>query len=718
MTAGLDFVFLKNKINIMLRFRRITILLVLVPFFLHTSFAPPSLSEQRDRLVQILFELVKSAHFTIPDLNDEYSEKVYSLFVERIDNGKRFLTQENMDKLKVYQFEIDDQVRKSSFEFYDLATEMLLSQIVHAKDYYEKALEKPFDFTLKEFIETDSEKISYANNEQELQEYWRLFTKYQTLIRLNDMIKNQEERKIKNDSAFVEKSFEEMEIKAREKVKKNLDDYFKRLDKMNEDDRLGLFINTLVNALDPHTEYYAPKQKEDFDIRMSGRLEGIGATLQQSDDYIKVTRIVPGSASWKQGELKAGDIILMVAQAEAEPIDIVGMRLDEAVQLIRGKKGTEVRLTVKKRDGSVKVVPIIRDIVILEETLAKSAIIKNEKAKSTVGYIKLPQFYTDFTKTGGAGCAEDIYDEIIKLKKENIDGLIFDLRDNGGGSLNDVVKIAGYFIPNGPVVQVKARYGKPIILEDYNNQVLYDGPLVFLVNSFSASASEILAAAMQDYKRAIIIGSNSSFGKGTVQRFIELDPFAYQNGKNYTGLGSVKVTIQKFYRINGATTQLNGVVPDIILPDEFNYVDIGERELNNPLPWNEIKSIDYSYWSSKIDLNKIKKNSEHRISDNEFFNLMDESAKWMKEQSDRSSYPLNYKEYQEMISLFEKESKKYDDIAKKIEELSVHVLAEDQKKIDESEGAKARSDAWHKEIKKDSYINEAISVIKDIDKSK
>ncbi|MBT5992459.1 MAG: carboxy terminal-processing peptidase, partial [Bacteroidetes bacterium] len=304
------------------------------------------------------------------------------------------------------------------------------------------------------------------------------------------------------------------------------------------------------------------------------------------------------------------------------------------------------------------------------------------------------------------------------LKKENIDGLIFDLRDNGGGSLNDVVKIAGYFIPNGPVVQVKARYGKPIILEDYNNQVLYDGPLVFLVNSFSASASEILAAAMQDYKRAIIIGSNSSFGKGTVQRFIELDPFAYQNGKNYTGLGSVKVTIQKFYRINGATTQLNGVVPDIILPDEFNYVDIGERELNNPLPWNEIKSIDYSYWSSKIDLNKIKKNSEHRISDNEFFNLMDESAKWMKEQSDRSSYPLNYKEYQEMISLFEKESKKYDDIAKKIEELSVHVLAEDQKKIDESEGAKARSDAWHKEIKKDSYINEAISVIKDIDKSK
>lgn len=698
----------------MLRFRKITFLLVLIPFFLHTSFSPPSLSDQRERLVQVLFDLVKSAHYTIPDLNDDYSERIYSMFIERIDIGKRFLTQNEVDQLKVYEHEIDDQIRNSSFEFYDLAVKLQIEQIEVVKGYYREFLEKPFDFTIDESIETDSEKLSFSKNQDELKEYWRLFTKYQTIIRLDDMINTQNEKKIKNDSAFVEKTFAELEESARGKVLKNLDDYFKRMEKLNEDDRLGLYINTLVNAIDPHTEYYAPKQKEDFDIRMSGRLEGIGATLQQSDDYIKVTQIVPGSASWKQGDLKAGDIILMVAQADADPTDIVGMRLDEAVQLIRGKKGTEVRLTVKKRDGSVKVISIIRDIVILEETLAKSVIVDDERTKSKIGYIKLPQFYTDFTRTGGAGCAEDIQHEIEKLKKENINGVVFDLRDNGGGSLNDVVKIAGYFIPKGPIVQVKARYGKPTVLEDFNSQVLYDGPLVFLVNSFSASASEILVAAMQDYKRAVIIGSKSSFGKGSVQRFIELDPYAYQNGHNYVGLGSVKVTIQNFYRINGATTQLNGVASDIILPNEYSYVDIGERELDYPLPWNEIQAVNYNAWKSNINMNLIKKQSEKRVSSSEVFKLVDEHARWLKEQSDRTTYSLNYVNYHAMMTKFESDAKNFEGIEKEIPGVSIGILADDQAKINADAGAKARAEAWHNEIKKDAYIYEAISVIADL----
>ncbi|MBC8343540.1 MAG: carboxy terminal-processing peptidase [Bacteroidetes bacterium] len=698
----------------MLRFRRLVIFTVFIPFFLHTSFTPPSLTEQRTRLVQVLFDLVRSAHFTFPEINDEYSERVFNLFIERIDIGKRFLTQDDVDQLSMYKSEIDDQVRNSTFEFYDLAVRLQSDQILRVKKYYHEYLNNPFDFTKEEFIQTDSEKLPFAKNQSELKEYWRLFTKYQTIIRLDEMVKTQDVKKQDNDSGFVEKSFSELEKKAREKVMKNLDDYFKRLEKLNEDDKLGLYINTLATAIDPHTEYYAPKQKEDFDIRMSGRLEGIGASLQQSDDYIKVSRIVPGSASWKQGDLKAGDIILMVAQGDKEAVDIVGMRLDEAVLLIRGKKGTEVRLTVKKRDGSIKVISIIRDIVILEETFAKSVTITNNESKSKIGYIKLPQFYTDFTKTGGPGCAEDIRHEIAKLKNEKIEGIVFDLRDNGGGSLNDVVKIAGYFIPRGPIVQVKSRYGKPTILEDFNSEVLYGGPLVFLVNSFSASASEILVAAMQDYKRAIIIGSKSTFGKGTVQRFIELDPWAYQSGKNYSGLGSVKVTIQKFYRINGETTQLKGVVPDIILPDVYNYVDVGEKELIHPLPWNEIKAVDYSIWSSPNNLDFIEKHSEKRISSNEAFNLIDENAKWLKLQGEKTMYSLNYEDYHNMMLEFEKESKKFEGNENLIEGISVSTLPDDQDKIEGDEGAKARSEAWHNEIKKDAYIHEAISVIGDI----
>jgi carboxyl-terminal processing protease len=698
----------------MFKFKKLYVAILFLSLILHTSFTPPGLQEQRERLLEVLFELVKSSHFTYPNLNDEYSEKVFEMYLDRIDNGKRFFTQEDIQQLERFKKDIDNQVVNTKFDFYDLSSELLLKQIKEVKSFYEEYLEKPFDFTLDEYIETDNEKQSFASNNTELRTYWRKFIKYQTLSRLNTLVNNQEDKKSRNDSDFVEKSFDELEVEARAKVKKNLNDYFKRLDKLTEDDRLGLYMNTLVNVIDPHTEYYAPKQKEDFDIRMSGRLEGIGATLQQSDDYIKVTRIVPGSASWKQGELKAGDFILMVAQGDAEPVDIVGMRLDDAVQLIRGKKGTEVRLTVKKRDGSIKVISIIRDIVILEESLAKSAIIKDNEYKSKIGYIKLPQFYTDFTKTGGAGCAEDIRVEINKLTHEKVDGIVFDLRDNGGGSLNDVVKIAGYFFPKGPVVQIKGRYGKPTVLEDYNNQVLYDGPLVFLVNSFSASASEILVAAMQDYKRAVIIGTKSSFGKGTVQRFIELSPWAYQNGKSYSGLGSVKVTIQKFYRINGESTQLKGVVPDIVLPDEYSYVDIGERELENPLPWNEIRAVNYSTWDKEPDFTKVKDKSNERLKSNTVFDHLDKHALWLKEQSDQSKYPLNFTEYQSWIKEKEEEGKEFDDIEKEHTEFKIASLPEDLKKIDKDEGAMARRDAWFKEIKKDAYIKEAVAVIGDL----
>jgi carboxyl-terminal processing protease len=635
--------------------------------------------------------------------------KLFSIF---ISTGwiitKHFFLASDIDKLSKYKNDIDDEINKASYELLDVSEEIINARISGVEEFYESLMEKPFDFTKQEDIELDGEKRTYAKTIEELKERWRKSLKYQTMIRLYDLQKRQDD----NDS-IEPKSFKELEEEARASVLKRQKDWFRRMKKVERNDRLSLYINSITNAFDPHTGYFPPKDKEDFDIAMSGKLEGIGATLQEKDGYIKVVRIVPGSASWKQGELKAGDLILKVAQGKDEYEDIVDMRLDEAVKLIRGKKGTKVRLQVKKIDGKIMEIPIVRDVVVIEETYARSAILKAPSVKAKIGYINLPKFYVDFNDRNGPNCSRDIKKEIDKLNDDKVNGIIFDLRNNGGGSLPDVVKIGGYFIETGPIVQIKTRYGKPQLLEDDDPAIDYNGPIIFLVNSFSASASEILAAAMQDYNRAIIVGTPSTFGKGTVQRFFDLDNLI--NGSDdVKPLGAVKITTQKFYRINGGATQLKGVKPDIILDDAYSKIDVGEKEMDFPMQWSKIESTSYKMWNPSYKIETIKKKCYNRIEKNEFFEEATHYAERLKQQRDHTLSTLNFETFREEQKKLQDYSKKYNDLMEKETGLEVVYLKEDLPKIEADSAKQVRYKEWKEGLQKDIYLKEACNILNDM----
>ena len=543
--------------------------------------------KKEEAIVYTVKSLLDYMHYAPKKVNDEFSAKYYVEYINNIDALKRFLTEEDIAKLEKYKYDLDDQIIERKMDFFNLSYDLINNSIEKTRGIYSEILDKPFTFDSDEKLELDPKKRIRPKNDEELKELWYKILKYEVLTRVVSKMEEQEKNKDKE-----QKSFEELESDARKRVKKIYDDMFKRIDKLRREDRFEVYINSFTNMYDPHTEYFSPKEKEDFDIRMGGKLEGIGARLQVKDDYTKIISIIPGGPAWKGKELEAGDIILKVAQGDSDDfVDLTGMRIDDVVRYIRGKKGTKVRLEVKKQDGSIKIIEIIRDEVIIEETQAKSVILGLDNNIQNVGYIKLPSFYSEFTR-GGNNCADDIKKELNKLKAKNINGIILDLRYNGGGSLGDVIKIGGFFIEKGPIVQVKPGKESPYIHSDNDISVEYDGPLVIMVNELSASASEILAAAMQDYNRAIIIGSKATFGKGTVQRFYDLDNMI-RGADDVKPLGNLKITMQKFYRINGGSTQLKGVESDIVLPDNYMYVDVGEREYKNAMPWDKIAPVKY-----------------------------------------------------------------------------------------------------------------------------
>lgn len=690
--------------------------IILVLFFSLTAFISDSKTDENNKernalLNRVLIYVLDNAHYSPCDINDEFSASVFNDYIEKLDYNKIFLVQSDIENLKKYKTEIDDEIKKGNFDFFDLSFKLINKRIDEAENYYKEILEKPFDFTEDGEIQLDKEKLSFAKDKKELKEVWYKYIKYQTLLRIQIRLDAQKIAKEKNDTTVKIKSFETIEVESRKKITKTYKELFHRLEKYSKnDDRFSIYLNSIVEQYDPHTSYFPPRDKENFDILMSGKLEGIGATLQQKDIYVSVVNIVPGSASWRQGDLETGDIILKVAQGDEDAVDIVDMRLDDAVKLVRGKKGSVVRLTVKKIDGSIKVIPIIRDIVVIEETYAKSLIINNDDEK--IGYILLPSFYADFKDAKGRNSADDVKKEIEHLNEEGVSGIIFDLRNNGGGALVDAVKIVGMFIDNGPVVQVKSKNANPQVLSDNEPGVLFDKPLVVLVNSLSASASEIFAAAIQDYNRGIIMGSKSSFGKGTVQRFVDLDRFI----RNYKGssLGSLKITFQKFYRINGGATQMKGVIPDIIIPDNYSYLDVGEKDLEHPLEWDEIEPLNWQKYNPSYDFDKIAGEFNNNILSDSSFILIDQYAKRLKELKDNSSYPLNFEKYLAKDKLMDEENKKFDTLNKYSFDINASVL---KNKLDEmkSDTIKKQSmDKWIKAIKKDAELNKAVELMKRI----
>jgi carboxyl-terminal processing protease len=548
---------------------------------------------------------------------------------------------------------------------------------------------------------------------KELYARWEKILKANVLDEIVQVQNGQENDSLKVDKTEI-KSFATIEKEAREKVLKDYDRLFERMEKLRREDRFSDYINSITEQFDPHTSYFSPNDKEDFDIGMSGRLEGIGARLQADGEYTKVSEIVVGGPAWKEKNLEAGDVIMKVAQEGQPAIDIRGMRLDDVVSKIRGKKGTKVILTVKKVSGTIQNITITRDEVLMDESFAKSVIIGQEGVLENIGYIYLPKFYADFDNNKGRFSFTDVAKEVEKLKKANVNGIILDLRNNPGGSLNDVVKMAGLFIEQGPIVQVKSRENEPYVMNDEDKSYAYDGPMVVLVNHQSASASEILAAALQDYKRAVIIGGTSTYGKGTVQRFVDLDR-TVSVANNLKPLGQLKLTIQKYYRINGGSTQLEGVTPDIVLPDAFNYIKIGERENKSAMEWTKIAPARYSQNVFVINnMDDIKAKSKKRVETNPLFKAIDENAHRIKEQSDKKIYTLELDSYKKDMNSRKEQTKKFNALFKEIPGLSVENIPEDAKLIQRDSASIARNQTFIKNIKKDVYIEEAMQVIKDL----
>lgn len=666
--------------------------------------------DKNDVIFELLFGSLNQSHYSPVKLDDAFSEKAFDIYLRNIDYSKKFLLQTDVDALSKYRKSIDDQLLNKQHDFYNLAVKTIVDRIKEKENWSKEILSKPLDYSIDEEYETDWKKTKYAKNKEDLKKEWEKMLKYQVLARLDESLLKQETAKEKNDTTLKIKSFDSLEVDARRKTLKGNEDYFKRLNKRTARDRFSEFASAITSVYDPHTEYFAPKEKKKFDQSMSGQFEGIGARLQQKDGVLKVSEIIVGSPSYKQGELKAGDDIIKVAQGDGEPLDITNMDMEDAIEFIKGKKGTEVRLTVKKSDNSIKVIPIIRDVIEIEETYAKSALLDNKKK---MGYIYLPSFYTDFTRNGAHHCSKDMRKEIEKLKKQNIKGLIIDLRDNGGGSLQEVVVMAGLFFPKGPVVQVKGRSNMQLnIMEDTDSDVVWDGPLAILINRNSASASEILAAAMQDYKRAVIIGT-SSFGKGTVQSFIDLDNMLLPQFDTLKPIGSVKITQQKFYRINGGATQLKGVTPDVLLPDPYAFIDRGEKELDNPMPWDEIGKANYVEFNT-INYPNIRGKSESRVAKSLQFALIEEQAKEVKVKKDDTKYNLKLENFRTEQKQFREQNKKYDDLRKEIKGFSASLLEEDKLKASNDTAKAGREDRWTKNIAKDIYIHEASNVINDM----
>lgn len=669
----------------------------------------------------ILKGALENMHFSRKKIDDDISQKAYKLFIERLDYGKQFFVQHDLDDLAKYKKSFDDEMISGNLEALDRSYDILKQRVNYVENIVLKRLDKPFDLSREFTIETDPKKRKPLKSIKELDEFWEKQINYEVLQKYAELKDEQEglselntsKRKKKKEKEKKEKSEKklteaELEVKAREGVKKSYTRIFARLKTDKRGNQIENFFNSITRVFDPHSNYLIPEDKEDFDMDMSGKLEGIGALLREDGSYIKVEKIIPGSPSWKQKELKEEDVILKVGQGDKEAVDVVDMSINDAVKLIRGKKGSTVKLTVKKPNGLIKEIPITRDVVELEDSYAKSVILKHKDQKQKYGYIYLPKFYRDFNDRNGRNVTEDTRKAIAKVKKSGVDGIILDLRNNGGGALDDARMISGLFIEKGPIVQVKAHTGKVDILADDDSSVEFDKPVVVLINQYSASASEIVAAALQDYKRAIVIGGAHSHGKGTVQAVVDLDPYVPPMARAYTPMGALKITIQKFYRVTGGSTQYEGVTPDIVLPELYDFLETGEKYLDYSLPWAKVDAVKFTPWNKfNYDLKTLSANTAKRVSENPNFKKMVDLNAWSKERKDRSLKTYSLKKYLAERDELRKKSEEFE-----IKDKNLNVVVESTDKL-KTKDEEERFSEYTEELQKDPYIDEALYVLED-----
>lgn len=674
-------------------------------------------------IVQVVSYVLERGHYSPKDIDDKFSETIFNNFLDATDPYKRFLTEEDVKELAIFKDQIDDQIKQSDLTFFDKFYTILNKRIEESKAYYKEILDKPFDFTIDETYRLDKsfefsidetnrsdyDKMGFAKNKAELKDRWRQQLKFSALSTYYDLIEDQKEE-LKKDKNLEAKPKEELEKEARKTVLKNTDEFYVSIDELIRDDWFYVYVNLIAEGFDPHTNYLSPQGKDLFDTDMSGKYFGIGARLQKKDGDVNIVELISGGPAWRNQELEVGDVILKVAQGDEEPVSILGMRLDDAIKLIKGPENTEVRLTVRRIDGSQKVISIIREEIELEETYVKSSIIQDGDTK--YGIINLPKFYVDFDDPKGRTAAKDVKAELERFKNQGVNGLILDLRNNGGGSLQTVVEMAGLFIESGPIVQVKDAGKRKNVLEDRDKSITWDGPLVIMVNELSASASEILAAAMQDYHRAVIIGSKQTYGKGTVQQVYGLQDIL--NDASVGDIGALKMTIQKFYRVNGGSTQLEGVKSDIVIPDRYSYIDIGEKDSENPLQWDKIDSANYKPWNKFGDINQIVALSYNRIANNPDIKFLDEQALYLKNQRDDDEIPLNFNEYETKINSNKQAANRFKELENYRSGLNFSSLPYELQLFEKDATLMEKRKRWHQSLTKDIYVAEAVNVLKDL----
>ena len=657
-------------------------------------------------LIELLKYVLDKGHYQSLDINDELSKKVYNSYLDMIDPQKKYFLNSDLREFKKFEKLIDDQWLSYDLAFFNLTHTRLIQRINEVEMFLPSLFNSTFEFDIDENINVDFENLTFSKNEKERKERWRKQLKF-SMLDLYDIKILDQEKSIKSNKDYVVKSESQLLKESLKIVNDNINDIFDLMNDIQRKDWFSNYVNSFVSQYDPHTTYFKPEDKDRFDVNISGRFDGIGARLQKRDGGIEIVQIILGGPLWKDKKIEAGDEIIKVGEPGKDPINVIGMRIDDAIKLIKGPKGTIVELTVRRKtDNEIKTFPITRDEVVLEESYAKSTLIN--KDNKTFGLITLPKFYVDFNDSKEINCATDVKNEIINLKKEGIEGLVLDLRNNGGGALQTVVDMTGLFIKTGPIVQVKSIGNRKKVLYDKDPSLLWDGPLVILVNQMSASASEIMAAALQDYERAVVIGSNNTFGKGTVQNVLDLNRFLSNSDFD---LGALKITTEKFYRINGGSVQLKGVESDIVTPNTYSHIDIGEADEKNPLKWDQIDKASYRKWDGYYNLESVINDSKLRVSKNELFNLIDQNAKWFSERRENKSYSLNYNTFKNEQKKNKLKLKKFDKVKEYSNNLRFNLLSDQSSNIKDTDEYKENRKRWHNSLKSDIYVNESINVL-------
>lgn len=689
--------------------RKLLIAFITISFvFASWNFINPSFeNSNKDKLlIEIVKYVLEKYHYNSIDINDEFSEKMFDAYIERLDSQKKYFLASDYNEFKKYRLKLDNQLIDYDLSFFNLTHERLIVRISEVENFYSSLLNDSFDFSVKEEINLDFDNLSFPKNNIERKDRWRKQFKY-TALDIYDIKVSDQKLNLENDENYIEKSKKEIIEESIGLVNKNMSNMFDLMNDLQRKDWFSRYLNSFVIQLDPHTYYFKPEDKTRFDMTISGKFNGIGARLSKQEGGIKIVDIILGGPLWKDKKIEIGDEIIKVGQKNQKPVDVIGMRLEDAIKLIKGPKDTEVSLTVRKNiNGEIKVISVIRDEIKLEETYAKSTLIK--KDNKLYGLITLPKFYVDFENYQKRNCATDVKNEILKLKKEGIEGLVLDLRNNGGGSLQTVVDMTGLFIEEGPVVQVKSFGDRKQVLYDKDPSIFWEGPMVVLVNQMSASASEILAAALQDYNRAVIVGSTQSFGKGTVQNVIDLNRFL---SNSQFDLGALKITTDKFYRINGGSVQVEGVKSDITIPNRLSFISIGENDEKNPLKWDQIDSASFKKWDRYFNLKEVIISGNNQIEKSQLALLVKENAKWIASKQNPKSLTLNYLEFKKSQRDDKDYLRKFEDIKNYKNDLEFEFIVNDEESIENSKEILEKRKRWKKGLQSDFQLNEGLRAL-------